>query len=85
MSKNLDETVGYSTTDFYTTAVLIAKKFEVENITTEGPGGKVKRLHFADTEELRTTILSYMNRKLDGNLRDFRDAIETVKDMVHSG
>lgn len=75
----------FNTTDFYTTAILIAKKFPVKKITSEGPSGKVKRFHFDESEELRATILAYMNRQLEGNLRDFRDAIETVKDMVHSG
>lgn len=75
----------YSTTDFYTTACLLSQEFKVQEVTTEGPGNKVKRFHFKDTEELRKMILSYMNRDLTGNLRQFRDAIETVKDMVHSG
>ncbi len=81
----MTEEKNYSTTDFYTTAVLLAKDFEVIEVTNEGPGDRVKRFHFQDTGELRSTILSYMNRKLEGNLREFRDAIETVKDMVHSG
>lgn len=85
MSSKSDDAEDYSTTDFYTTAVLIAKRFQVERITTEGPGNKVKRFHFKDSPELRQVILSYMNRQQEGNLRDFRDAIETVKDMVHSG
>lgn len=74
----------YTTTDFYTTAVLISKKFLVKKITTEGPGKKVKRFHFDDSPELRQIVLDYMNRSLTGNIREFRDAIETVKDMVHS-
>ena len=74
----------YATTDFYTTAVLIAQKFEVQSITTEGPAGKVKKFHFADTPALREAIMKYMNGTLTGNLREFRNAIETVKDMVHS-
>lgn len=81
MNKELTE---YTTTDFYTTAVLIAKKFIVTSVSTEGPGKKVKRFHFQDSIELRQVVLSYMNRTLDGNIREFRDAIETVKDIVHS-
>lgn len=79
-----DENI-YSTTDFYTTACLLSQEYKVISITTEGPGNKVKRFHFQDSPELRKTILAYMNRDLSGNLRQFRDAIETVKDMVHSG
>lgn len=75
----------YTTTDFYTTAVLVLKKFEVLEIRPLGDSGKVKRFVFEDTEELRSTILSYMNGTMEGNLREFRNAIETVKDMVHSG
>lgn len=75
----------FSTTDFYMTAILIAHKYEVKKISSEGGGGKLKRFTFDDSEELRALILKYMNRNLEGNLRDFRDAIETVKDMVHSG
>ena len=82
---NEDNMDSYSTTDFYTTAVLIANKFKVLEVTKEGPGNKVKRFHFEDNKELRQTILAYMNRQLVGNVRDFRDGIETVKDMVHSG
>ena len=74
----------YATTDFYTTAVLIAQKFEVKEITTEGPGNRVKRFHFEDSKELKEVIMKYMNNTLNGNLREFRNAIETVKDMVHS-
>ena len=81
----MSEKKDYNTTDFYTVAVLILKKFQVKKITKEGPEGRVKRFWFDDSEELQETILSYMNRNLEGNVRDFRDAIETVKDMVHSG
>ena len=75
----------YSTTDFYITAVLITKDFEVEEITQEGPENRTKRFHFTENKELRNTILHYMNGNLEGNLKEFKQAIETVKDMVHSG
>jgi len=81
----MEEESLYSTTDFYTTAILIAQKFEVKQITTEGPNKKVKRFHFEDSKELKEIIMKYMNNSLVGNLREFRNAIETVKDMVHSG
>ena len=81
----MEEVKEYSTTDFYTTAILIAQKFEVKNITTEGPAGRVKRFHFDENAELKAVIMKYMNNTLSGNLREFRNAIETVKDMVHSG
>ena len=75
----------YSTTDFYTTAVLIATDFEVLRITKEGVNNKVKRFHFEDTVELHKTIKNYLNGKLEGSLRNFKNAIESVKDMVHGG
>jgi hypothetical protein len=74
----------YNTTDFYTTAILITKKFEIVSVTSSGPGNKVKRFYFTDVPELREIIMKYMNGTLDGNLREFRNAIETVKDLVHS-
>lgn len=75
----------YTTTDFYITAMLIAKDFEVRRISKEGPDDRVKRFHFEDDQELQDTILAYMNGSLEGNLKGFKQAIETVKDMVHSG
>jgi hypothetical protein len=75
----------YSTTDFYITAVLIAEDYEVQDITREGPDQRVKRFHFEDSKELRNAVLQYMNGKLNGSYKKFKQAIETVKDMVHSG
>lgn len=75
---------GYSTTDFYTTAVLISQEFQVANVSREGHQGKVKRFHFDDTPGVHEVVMSYINGKLEGNIRDFRNAIETVKDMVYS-
>lgn len=74
----------YSTTDFYTTAVLISKSYEIVEVTSEGPGGKVKKFHFKDSEDLRKTVLQYHNGTLEGNMRNMRNGIEAVKDMVHS-
>ncbi len=74
----------YSTTDFYTTAVLISKNFEIVEVTAEGPAGKVKKFHFSDSDDLRKMVLAYHNGALEGNLRDMRNGIEAVKDMVHS-
>lgn len=81
----------YNTTDFYTTAVLLEGGFEIVEIKrekpngTEDPKGKVRRFFFQNSPELKEAIMSYMNKKRMGNLRAFRDAIETVKDMVHQG
>lgn len=81
----------YTTTDFYTAALLISLGYDILRTQSEGPGGRpdpngrVKRFCFEDSDELRADILEYMNSKKMGNLRGFRDAIETVKDIVHSG
>lgn len=77
-------TAKYSTTDFYTTAVLISQNFEVTEITREGPNQKVKRFHFNDSDTLREVIRKYVNGQLHGDLRNFKNSIESVKDMVHS-
>lgn len=74
----------YTTTDFYTTAVLIHQGFEILEVTSHGPDGRVKRFHFEDTPKLREVIMAYMNGKLEGNIRDFRNSVETVKDLLHN-
>jgi len=71
----------YATTDFYTAAVLISIGYEIQKVTTEG---RVKKFHFVDNEDMRSSILSYHNGTLQGNLRDMRNGIEAVKDIVHS-
>lgn len=76
--------LGYSTTDFYTTAVLISRGFAVVDVCREGHQGKVRRFHFEKTPAVQEVVMSYINGKLEGNIRDFRNAIETVKDMVYS-
>lgn len=79
----------YTTTDFYTAALLISLGYEIQEVTREGKPdkdgkGRTRRFHFEDSPELQKDIMSYMNNKKQGLLRDFRDAIETVKDLVHS-
>lgn len=80
----MSENEMYSTTDFYISAVLIATSFEVLQITKEGPGNRVKRFHFEDSQELRDTVKNYLNGKLQGSFREFKNAIEVVKDLIHS-
>lgn len=77
----MPEETLFATTDFYTSALLVCLGYEIKKITADG---RVKKFHFEDTPELRQDILDYMNRKKMGNLRDFRDAIERIKDLVHS-
>ena len=74
----------YSTTDFYTTAMLISQDFIVKKVTKEGPSGKVKRFHFLKTPQVQEIVMSYVNGNLEGNIRSFKNAIDTVKDMVYS-
>lgn len=86
-----EENEMYTTTDFYTAALLISLDYEICEVRSENPNGKenarghVKRFCFLDSDALRKDIMEYMNSKKVGNLRKFRDAIETVKDIVHSG
>lgn len=75
---------SWSTTDFYTVATLLYEQYEVINITDEKDKGKIKRFHFADSSDLHDTVRKYINGQLVGNLRDFKNAIEQVKDMIHS-
>jgi hypothetical protein len=74
----------YSTTDFYTTAVLITCGFKIKEVTSEGPEKRVKRFSFEDSTQLRDTVLAYTNGVLTGNLRGMRNSIEIVKDLVHA-
>lgn len=74
----------YSTTDFYTTAVLISQKFQVLYVSKKGTTGKVKCFHFDNTPLVQKAIMNYINGNLEGNIKEFRNALETVKDMVHS-
>ena len=80
----------YTTTDFYTAALLVSQKYEIVEVTREGQKsdkdglGRTRRFHFVDSPELQKDIMDFMNNKKTGLLRDYRDAIETIKDLVHS-
>lgn len=80
----------YSTTDFYTAALLICCDYDVQKVTRENgggeedPRGRVCRFWFSESPELRQDILSFTNGKKDGSLKKFKEAIETVKDLIHS-
>lgn len=80
----------YTTTDFYTAALLVSQKYEILEVTREGAKldkdglGRTRRFHFADTPELQKDIMDFMNNKKMGLLRDYRDAVEIIKDMVHA-
>ncbi len=78
-----DATVNYSTTDFYTAAVLMSEGFKVLKVTTK-PGGTTKTFHFPDSVELRDIQMRYVNGTLEGNIRQFKNFIETVKDLLHT-
>ena len=78
-----NETVEeYLTTDFYTAAVLIAQGFELLRTSNSTP--KVKTFHFKRTPELAAVQHQYLTGSLSGNIRQFKNAIETVKDILHS-
>ena len=74
----------YTTTDFYTAAVLISQGFEVLDVTPSPTNTSTKVFHFEETEELHKVRKAYANGKLEGNIKAFKNAIETVKDYIHS-
>jgi len=80
----MSEEKDYSTSDFYTAAVLIAFGFELTDITPSTKDSKVKIFHFADSDELRNTRMMYANGKLLGNIKKFKQAVEEVKELLHS-
>ena len=77
----MQDTTSFSTSDLYTSAVLLCLDHRITDITAEG---KIKTFHFENTEELNRDVFDYVNGKKLGNLRDFRDAIERVKDLIHA-
>lgn len=70
----------YTTTDLYTVAVLVSQGYPIEEVR----GDSRKKFVFKDNEQLRTCIRDFMNGALKGDLRNFKNAIETVKDLLHS-
>lgn len=76
----MDETL-YNTTDLYMTAVLISGRYHIKEVTLEG---NTRRFHFTDSPELRDRIMKYRNKDLPGDLREFVNSIETVKEILHS-
>lgn len=80
----MTEQKRYSSTDFYTAAVLISQGFEVLDVTPLQTNQSTKVFHFEETEELHRIRKAYANGKLEGNIKVFKNAIETVKDYIHS-
>lgn len=74
----------YITSDFYTAAVLVSQGFNVSEVSTASVGSKVKKFHFANSPELKDIQMKYLNGSLEGNIRSFKNAIETIKDIIHS-
>jgi hypothetical protein len=84
MGKENTAAASFNSTDFYIVAMLVSQGFPIINIGNEGRDGKVKRFHFVDTEELRAAILKYTNGILEGNIKGFKNSIESIKDILHS-
>jgi len=74
----------YITGDLYTTAVLLLKGFDIQEVSSHGPEGRIKKFHFNDCPELQQVLMDYMNGKVEGNIRDFRNKVENVKDLIHN-
>jgi hypothetical protein len=86
----MSDSEEFTTTDFYTAALLVHSEYEIRGVTREGPEdkrdglGKTRRFHFTNSEELSREILDFRNGKKTGSLKKFKEAIETIKDLVHS-
>ena len=86
----MSESEKFTTTDFYTAALLVYCEYEILEVTREGDPdrrdgqGKTRRLHFEQSDALKKDIMDYRNGKKEGNLKKFKESIETVKDLVHS-
>jgi len=74
---------SFSTNDLYTTAILIACGFPMVEVDTNDDTGR-KTFYFDNTEDLKKSLMAYRNGTLTGNLKNFKNAIENVKDIVHA-
>ena len=74
----------YTTTDFYTAAVLISQGFNIVDTTLLDSNIKTKVFHFENTRLLQEIRKSYIDGKLVGNIRQFKNAVEEIKDRLHS-
>lgn len=86
----MSESEEFTTTDFYTAALLVFCEYEILKVTREGKEdrrdglGKTRRFHFESSDKLKQDIMDFSNGKKHGSLRKFKQAIEIVKDLVHS-
>lgn len=84
------ESDRFTTTDFYTAALLVYCNYEILKVTREGHEdkrdglGKTRRFHFDESDQLNKDIMDFRNGKKIGNLRKFKEAIECTKDLVHT-
>ena len=86
----MSETEKFTTADFYTAALLVYCEYEILEVTREGKIdsrdnlGKTRRFHFEASDKLSQDIMDFRNSKKQGNLKKFKEAIENIKDLVHS-
>lgn len=79
---NIKSTGLYGTTDLYTAAVLMSCGHKVVEVINAD--SKTKRFHFQDSPALHIARMSYLNGTLEGNIKNFKNAIEAIKDMIYS-
>ena len=85
-----EESEKFTTTDFYTAVLLVFCEYEILEVTREGKPdsrdglGKTRRFHFDACDQLQQNIMDFRNGKIEGSLRKFKEAVETVKQLVHS-
>ena len=84
MQEQLNNTPLFSTTDFYATAVLISKGHKVAKVESHHRDSKIKVFFFKKTPAISNLLMSYANGDLAGNIREFKNAIDTVKELVHN-
>ena len=76
----------YVTTDFNITAALKSQGFKVIKTSPSdrvSSKGRIKQFHFENSEALKKAKMLYINGDLVGNLRDFTNAIESVKELIY--
>lgn len=76
----------YITTDINITAVLKSQGFKIVKITPSGRTsnkGSIKQFHFESSESLTDTKMKYIHGDLTGNLRDFTNAMESVRELIY--
>jgi hypothetical protein len=74
----------YTTTDLNIAATLMCQGYKILELKKQTEKSHIKSFCFEDTPELQQTLLDYMNGDLMVNCRHFTNAMNTVKELIHS-